>query len=108
LLTLFTWFIRLHTDLRAIKTYIRTKSGRLIERIVFMTEEDYQAFLAGGDAARDILGKYLSKDEAANLDSWDKEEQHAITVYVRTKSGRRIAKVSSSQLYVLRCSDSVQ
>ena len=65
-----------------------------------MTDEDYKAFMAGGVAARNILGKYLSKDEAANLDSWDKTEQHAITVYVRTKSGRRIAKVSYRRMIV--------
>ena len=79
--------------MKAVKTYIRTKSGRLIERIVFMSEDDYKAFLAGGDAARAILGKYLSMDEAKNLESWDKEEQKAVTIYVRTKSGRRVAKV---------------
>ena len=81
------------TGMKAVKTYIRTKSGRLIERIVFMSEDDYKAFLAGGDAARAILGKYLSMDEAKNLESWDKEEQKAVTIYVRTKSGRRVAKV---------------
>lgn len=48
---------------------------------------------AGGkDAAANILKKYLSKDEAKNLAKWDKEEQKAVTTYIRTKSGRRIAK----------------
>ena len=32
------------------------------------------------------------QDEAKGLESWDKEEQKAITTYIRTKSGRRIAK----------------
>ena len=26
------------------------------------------------------------------MESWDKEEQKAITTYIRTKSGRRVAK----------------
>ena len=32
------------------------------------------------------------QDEAKGLESWDKEEQKAIVTYIRTKSGRRIAK----------------
>ena len=35
------------TGVKAIKTWIRTKSGRLVERIVFLSEEDYEAFKAG-------------------------------------------------------------
>lgn len=59
-------------DLHAIKTYVRTKSGRLVERIVFLNDEDYKAFKAGGkDAAEEILKKYLSKDEAkVNIVVW--------------------------------------
>lgn len=80
-------------SVRAIKTYIRTKSGRLVERIIFMTEEDYEAFKSGKGAAADILKKYLTKEEAAGLESWDKDEVKAIKTYVRTKSGRLIEKV---------------
>ncbi|CAG2254687.1 unnamed protein product [Mytilus edulis] len=79
-------------EVKAIKTYIRTKSGRLIEKIIFLSEEDYAAFKAGKNVA-DILSKYLSKDEAAGLESWDKDEVKAIKTYVRTKSGRLIEKV---------------
>ena len=79
--------------MKAIKTYIRTKSGKLVERIVFLTEEEYQKFLKGGKDAEDILKQHLSKEEADNLVSWDKEEQKAIITYIRTKSGRRIQKL---------------
>ena len=49
---------------KAIKTYIRTKSGRLQERVIFMNDEDYAAFMAaggGGEMAEKLLKKYLSK-----------------------------------------------
>ena len=59
---------------RAVKTFIRTKSGKLIERIVFLSDEDYKKFVKGGGNASDVLKKYLTKEEAGNLDSWDKEE----------------------------------
>ena len=79
--------------MRAIKTYIRTKSGRLEERVIYLSEEDYQAFIKdggdGGAFAEEIIKKYLSADDAKNLASWDAEEQKAVTTYVRTKSGRR-------------------
>ncbi|XP_070192116.1 uncharacterized protein [Littorina saxatilis] len=77
---------------KAIKTYIRTKSGRLVERIIFLSEEDYEAFKEGKNIA-DILKKYLTSDEAAGLESWDKDEVVAIKTYVRTKSGRLVERL---------------
>ena len=59
--------------MRAIKTYIRTKSGRLKERIIFMSEEDYAAFMAaggGGEAAEALLKKYLSKVSMGGVGCW--------------------------------------
>uniref|UniRef100_K1Q718 Uncharacterized protein n=1 Tax=Magallana gigas TaxID=29159 RepID=K1Q718_MAGGI len=79
-------------NVKAIKTYIRTKSGRLVERIIFLSEEDYAAFKEGKNV-QDILKKYLSKDEAQGLESWDKDEVKAIKTYVRTKSGRLVEKL---------------
>lgn len=64
---------------RAVKTYIRTKSGKIIERVVFLSAEDYEKFTKGGGKASDILKKYLTKEEAGNLESWDKEEVTLIT-----------------------------
>lgn len=80
--------------MRAIKTYIRTKSGRLIERVIFLTEEDYQQFKSGGGGkAAEILKKYLTKDEAKNLDSWEKDEVKAIKTFIRTKSGKLVERL---------------
>jgi len=59
---------------RAVKTYIRTNSGKIIERVVFLSDADYKKFMKGGDGASDILKQYLTKEEAGKLDSWDKEE----------------------------------
>ncbi|XP_067929601.1 uncharacterized protein [Watersipora subatra] len=73
---------------RAVKTYIRTKSGRVVERIVFLAADDYERFARGGGNASDVLKKYLTKDEASNLQSWDKEEVKMIKTFVRTKSGK--------------------
>lgn len=80
------------SGVKAIKTYIRTKSGRLVERIIFLSEEDYEAFKDGKNA-KDILKKYLNKDEAKGLESWDKDEVKAIKTYVRTKSGRLVERL---------------
>lgn len=78
--------------MKAIKTYIRTKSGRIIEKIIFLSEEDYEAFKEGKNV-EEVLRKYLSKDEAKGLESWDKEEVKAIKTMVRTKSGRLVEKL---------------
>lgn len=79
-------------QMKAIKTYIRTKSGRIIEKIIFLSEEDYEAFKEGKNV-EELLKKYLSKDEAKGLQSWDKDEVKAIKTMVRTKSGRLIEKL---------------
>lgn len=39
-----------------------------------MSEEDYNRFLEGGADAEEMIKKYLSKEEAEQLESWDKEE----------------------------------
>ena len=80
------------TDVKTIKTYIRTKSGRLVERMIFLSEEDYLYFKKGGKYALEIIAKYLSKDDMKNIDSYEKDEQKALTTWIRTKSGRRVQK----------------
>lgn len=77
----------------AIRTYIRTKSGRLVKKIVFLSEEDYKEFKDGAGPAIEILKKYLSENEVAELESWDKDEVKAIKTKVRTKSGRTLEKI---------------
>ncbi|XP_033745323.1 LOW QUALITY PROTEIN: uncharacterized protein LOC117330881 [Pecten maximus] len=79
-------------QMKAIKTYIRTKSGRIVEKIIFLSEEDYEAFKEGKNV-EELLKKYLSKDEAKGLQSWDKDEVKAIKTMVRTKSGRLVEKL---------------
>ena len=53
----------------------------MIERIVFLAADDYEKFARGGGKAADVLKKYLTKEEANNLDSWDKEEVKASNYY---------------------------
>lgn len=70
--------IDLHTfctsAVRAVKAYIRAQNGDLEERIVFLSDEDFKIFLKGGNKAREVLKKYLSAEDAENLDSWEIEE----------------------------------
>ena len=82
---LYKYFLKfLLSEVKAIKTYIRTKSGRLVERMVFVSAEDYEKMQKGDKSlAEQLLKKYLSADDAKNLQSWDKEEQRAIKVMIR-------------------------
>ena len=34
--------------MRTIKTYVRTKSGRMIEKTIMISEDDYQAMIKDG------------------------------------------------------------
>lgn len=61
-----------HCCVKTIKTLIRTKSGRLVERTLHITEEDYKKMMeAGGDPSA-ILNKYLKPDEQGTIESWEK------------------------------------
>lgn len=79
-----------------IKTMVRTKSGRLIEKTILVSKEEYEELQRiareGGDPSK-ILGKYMSKDE--KVEGWKKVDPPAkpmkvITTMVRTKSGRLV------------------
>ncbi|XP_033113993.1 trichohyalin-like isoform X1 [Anneissia japonica] len=54
-------FLRATQQKRKVKTYVRTKSGKLIKQYVFVTEQEYQEMKDDDVAARRILG--LSADE---------------------------------------------
>ena len=61
---------------QVVKTYVRTKSGRLIEKTVMMTEEEYKQFQAsGGDP--EFLKKFLKLEDGEVIEDWEK----ASTVY---------------------------
>jgi len=62
--------------MKVIKTMVRTKSGRLVEKIVMLTEEEYQAFQnSGGDP--NFLKKFMNLDNGETIEDWEK----ASTVY---------------------------
>ena len=61
---------------QVVKTYVRTKSGRLIEKTVMMTDEEYRKFQeSGGDP--EFLKKFLKLEEGEVIEDWEK----ASTVY---------------------------
>lgn len=62
--------------MQVIKTYVRTKSGRLIEKTVMLTEDEYNEFLkSGGDP--NFLKKFMDLKKGEVIEGWDK----ASTVY---------------------------
>ena len=61
---------------QVVKTYVRTKSGRLIEKTIMMTEEEYKQFQeSGGDP--EFLKKFLKLEDGEVIEDWEK----ASTVY---------------------------
>ena len=48
-----------------------------MKKVIFLSEEDYKEFKDGGVPTIEILKKYLSENEAAKLESWDKDEVRA-------------------------------
>lgn len=76
---------------------VRTKSGRLVEKTIMVSKEEYEELQRiareGGDPAS-VLNKYMSKDE--KVEGWRKVEQppkpmKVVKTMVRTKSGRLVS-----------------
>ena len=80
--------------MKAITTYIRTKSGRRVAKLVYVSKDDYDKIQKGEVDANFILKKYV-KDlkDGETIDGWEEAEMKAIKTFVRTKSGRLIEKV---------------
>lgn len=67
-------------EMKAIKTYVRTKSGRLIEKTIMVTKDDYdklQKIMAEGDPSKmaEILGNYMTMEEGATIEGIKKVPQ---------------------------------
>lgn len=58
------------------KTFVRTKSGRLIEKTILMTEEEFRKFQeSGGDP--EFLKKFIKLEDGEVIEDWEK----ASTIY---------------------------
>ena len=87
---------------------MRTKSGRLIEKTILVSKEEYEELKRiereGGDPAS-ILNKYMSKDE--KVQGWKKVEpppkpMKVVKTMVRTKSGRLVRTLSFVRSIVMK------
>ncbi|ELT92842.1 hypothetical protein CAPTEDRAFT_224063 [Capitella teleta] len=79
-------------EVKAITTYIRTKSGRRVAKLVYVTKDEYDQIQGSHGNADDILKKYVKLGEGETVDGWGEAEMKAIKTMVRTKSGRLIEK----------------
>jgi len=98
-----------------VKTIVRTKSGRLIEKTIMVSKEEYDELQRiareGGDPAS-VLNKYMGKDE--KVEGWKKVEavpkaMKVVKTMVRTKSGR-LVRVVPSHIYhwLIECHISIK
>ena len=73
-------------EMKAVTMKIRTKSGRIIEKVIMVSKEDYEKLQKGGNMA-DILGKYAALDEGQTLEGWKKKDAEPMrTVKVCARS----------------------
>ena len=59
---------------------IRTKSGRLVEKTIFVTDEDYKAMMEEGADPSAILNRYLKPEERGRIESWDRAPEPGMKV----------------------------
>ena len=81
--------------MKVVKAMVRTKSGRLVEKTILMTEEEYAAFQeSGGDM--NMLKKYLDLGADDEIEGWEK----ASTVYGGDSDNEDLKKGESNFLSV--------
>lgn len=69
--------------MKAIKTYVRTKSGRLKEKLVYVSKSDYDKIKSGqidSDQVMDVLRKYVKTEDGEQLDGWGEAEMKTVCV----------------------------
>lgn len=60
-----------------IKTYVRTKSGRLKEKMVYVSKSDYDKIKAGNmntEEVMKVLNKYVKPEDGEKIDGWGEAE----------------------------------
>ena len=60
-------------EMRAVKMFVRTKSGRLVERTIMMSKEDFEKLeqmKRDGVDTSALLAKYMSLNEGEQLEGW--------------------------------------
>lgn len=79
--------------MKAIKMMIRTKSGRLVEKTIFVSADDYDRMMREGGDPNSILRKYLDPNEGT-IESWEKVPEPGMKVSVEEE--RINLQISSS------------
>ena len=65
-----------------IKTFVRTKSGRLKEKMVYVSRSDYDKMKSGGLDANEmmkVLKKYVKPQDGEKIDGWGEAEVRQVT-----------------------------
>lgn len=68
--------------MKAIKTYVRTKSGRLKEKLVYVSKSDYDKIKSGEiDSAQvmEVLKKYVKTEDGEKIDGWGEAEMKTVS-----------------------------
>lgn len=70
------------------KTFIRTKSGRVREKLVYVNRKDYDRLKAGGmdsDEMAKVLRKYANAAEGETVDGWGEAQVKQVSNGCLTK-----------------------
>ena len=74
-------------QVKMIKTFVRTKSGRLKEKMVYVSRSDYNKMKSGGLDANEmmkVLKKYVKPQDGEKIDGWGEAEVKQVT-YIKVK-----------------------
>ena len=64
-------------EMKTIKTFVRTKSGKLVEKTIVVSKEDYEKLeqlKKEGKDPGEILNKYMSINDGEKVEGWKKPE----------------------------------
>lgn len=86
-------------QVKMIKTFVRTKSGRLKEKTVYVNKSDYDKIKAGGMEAKEmmkVLKKYVKTEDGEKIDGWGEAVTKQVCLLYSVYQSSQPAKFPSS------------
>ena len=70
-------------QVKAIKTFVRTKSGRLKEKLVYVSKADFDKMKSGEMSTEDVmktLRRYVKPEDGERIDGWGEAQMKQVSV----------------------------
>ncbi|CAH1801738.1 unnamed protein product [Owenia fusiformis] len=79
-------------EIKPVRSFIRTKSGKMIERIIYIPSTVYSGLINGTMDAKSAISPHTKLSDGESLDGWGAAQLKTIKVRLRTRTGEIIER----------------